>query len=504
MLRRLVLTVALLLSSLPQLVAAEAELVGSWHGELNLVVQKLRIGMKFNLNRDGTFRGVLDSIDQNAFGIPLTTIERAGKQLRVEVESLGVVYTAQFSADGNQLAGTFKQNGIPLSLTLSRVDRYPSLNRPQEPRGPLPYDEEDVSYRSPLHDLTLAGTLTIPRSSRPLAAVLLITGSGSQDRDESIAGHRPFLVIADALSRRGIAVLRVDDRGVGGSSAGATPATSVDLADDVLAGVKYLAARPEIDAARIGLIGHSEGGLIAPMVAARSDQVSMIVMLAGPGVPGTQILLTQGRLIGEAMKRPEWFLDWNQMVQRELFDAIAELPDPAASREKIAGMIDDWIARVPEQHAVTRDTLRTDLNRQLEMFNSPWFRYFLFHDPDPVLRRVPCPVLALFGERDLQVPAEENSAAVARALAAGRNRYATIATLDELNHLFQTCETGSPLEYSTIAETMNPAALEFMVDWVVQRSGSGQVRLAQRRRLRRRQARLPEAADETAGGGLPE
>ena len=467
-------------------------LVGTWYGELNLVVQKLRLGFKIESTPEGRLAGVMDSIDQSAFGIPLTAITRDGDKVQIEIKSLGVVYNASLSADGQQLGGMFKQNGIPLPLKLRRVDRYPSLNRPQEPQPPFPYDELEVTYRNEPHDVTLAGTLSLPRSQSPVAAVLLITGSGSQDRDESIAGHRPFLVIADALARRGVAVLRVDDRGIGGSTKGNRPPTTLDLAEDVLAGVKFLSGRAEIDTRQIGLAGHSEGGLIAPLVAARTDEVAFIVMLAGPGLPGTRILELQARLIGEASKRPEWFLDWNHQVQLEMFKIIGEFEDPAEGRAQLDAQLDKWIAMVPEEHAVTRSTLRTQLEGQLDRIATPWFRYFLFHDPAPVLQQVPCPVLALFGSKDLQVPAEENQAAVMQALAQGNNQFSLARTFDDLNHLFQACQTGSPVEYGSIQETFNEQALNYMVDWIVRQTELVPVRLSERRRLRRRQSRAAD------------
>ncbi len=478
-----------LLGQLPLAAADPVPLSGTWYGELNLVVQKLRIGFKIEDTPDGSLKGVMDSLDQSAFGIPLSAVQRDKEQVQIEVESLGVVFKATLSEDGQQLGGTFRQNDIPLPLKLRRVDRYPSLKRPQEPQPPFPYDELEVTYHNELHDVKLAGTLSLPRSRQPVAAVVLITGSGSQDRDESIAGHRPFMVIADAIARRGVAVLRVDDRGVGGSTRGESPARTIDLAEDVLAGVRFLSERVEIDARRIGLAGHSEGGLIAPLVAARTDEVAFIVMLAGPGLPGSQILEQQARLIGEAAKRPEWFLDWNHKVQLEMFRIIGDHEDPVEGRKQLGAQLDNWLAMVPDEHAFTRDTLRTQLEGQLDSITSPWFRYFLFHDPAPVLQQVPCPVLALFGSKDLQVPAEENKLAVLDALEKGHNQFSTARIFDDLNHLFQACQTGSPVEYGNIEETFNEQALNYMVDWIVRQTESEPVRLSQRRRLRRWQVR---------------
>jgi len=328
----------------------------------------------------------------------------------------------------------------------------PAARRLQTPIPPFPYRSEDVTYFNPQSHLRLAGTLTVPQGAGPFPAVLLISGSGPQDRDESFYGHKPFLVLADHLSRQGIAVLRVDDRGVGGSQPALREATTADLATDVEAGVAWLRSRSEIDPAHIGLIGHSEGGLIAPMVAARDPAIAFIVLMAGVGVPGREDVLAQVRAINEASGATPAQLDEALAVARAVQDAAAQPSDLARARAELV--------RTLSAVGLPQDAAR----RQSSTIYSAWFRYFLSYDPAPALTRVQCPVLALGGTKDLQVPSRLNLGAIRTALAA--NHDATIAELPGLNHLFQTADKGLPSEYAFIDETLAPEVLKLIGRWV--------------------------------------
>jgi len=350
---------------------------------------------------------------------------------------------------------------------LKRVDKLPDMRRPQEPRAPYPYREEEVAYDNKPGRSRLAGTLTLPKSGGPFPAVLLITGSGQQDRNESLLGHKPFLVLADYLTRRGVAVLRVDDRGVGGSTGEVFRATSEDFAGDALAGVAYLKGRKDIDGRRIGLIGHSEGGIIAPMCAIRSKDVAFIVLMAGPGVRGDRILRAQSALILKAMGgTPQQVKQNSANLDRIMKIVMTEKDDKKAQfKLREAAAKDPDLAQGTSPQAGGHN--KQALEAQVKMMLSPWFRYFLSYDPAPTLRKVRCPVLAVNGEKDLQVPARENLQAVAAALKAGGNANVTTKELRGLNHLFQKCATGAPSEYATIPETINTGALKTIGDWVV-------------------------------------
>jgi uncharacterized protein len=331
--------------------------------------------------------------------------------------------------------------------------------RPQEPRGAPPYAEEQVRYENAAAHVRLAGTLTKPPGRGPHPAALLITGSGPHDRDETVAGHRPFLVLADYLTRRDIAVLRADDRGVGESTGDFAAAATDDFAADARAGFDFLRGRDDIDANRIGLIGHSDGAVIAPMLAAASADVAWIVMMAGPGVPGDRLLLAQADLIARAIGVPRRVRSSSRRLNQAIYAVVMGEPDDAAAQRKIAQVLEEHRGSLPDATLAAAEA-------QVARVTSPWFRSFLAHDPRPTLRRVKVPVLAVNGELDLQVPPRQNLPAIAAALEAGGNRDYAVVKLPRLNHLFQTARTGSPVEYETITETFAATALHVIGDWI--------------------------------------
>lgn len=439
---------------------------GTWLGSLNFSGQELRIVFNITKNSDGSFTSTLDSPDQGATGIPVAKTIIENRKLHLEISAIRGSFDGVLSEDSTKIAGTFQQNGATLPLTLERTKQVPDMSKPQDPKKPYPYDEKEVTYTNPAAGIKLAGTLTLPRSKKPVPAVLLITGSGSQDRNETIMGHRPFLVLADYLTRRGIAVLRVDDRGVGDSAGSPEQATSKDFAGDVLAGVDYLKSLKEINPRQIGLIGHSEGGLIAPMVAVESKDVAFIVLMAGPGTTGERILYQQTGLILKAQRADE------TMINRQLamLDNIFAILRQEKEERVIQTRIHDLAAAIynefsPEEKEAIGNA--DAVEKQLQSLTTPWFRFFLAYDPVPTLKKVTCPVLAINGSKDLQVPPRENLAAIESALKTGGNKDFTIKELPGLNHLFQTCQTGSPAEYGAIQETISPTALKLMADWIV-------------------------------------
>jgi uncharacterized protein len=328
------------------------------------------------------------------------------------------------------------------------------------------YDQEQVAYENPSAGVTLAGTLTRPSSGGPHPAAVLITGSGPHDRDETVFGHRPFLVLADHLTRHGLAVLRVDDRGVGESTGDFTTASTEDFASDVEAGVDFLQARTDIRGDGVGLIGHSDGAIIGPLVAAGSRDVAWIVMLAGTGVPGEELLLAQADRIAAAMGVPEESLAQQAEFNRAVYAVVKEQADDTVAKREIEKLIDEHASDAED--ASTKQAL-TQLRAQIPRLLGPWFRGFLESDPGTTLRGVRVPVLAMNGELDLQVPAKQNLPAIVAALEAGGNRDYTAVKLPGLNHLFQTALTGSPEEYEKIEETIAPVALRTISDWLARR-----------------------------------
>jgi uncharacterized protein len=362
--------------------------------------------------------------------------------------------------------------GSPLPLALKRGGVVAAPKRPQEPTRPFPYDTVAVAFdNAAAAGVRLAGTLTLPRGQGPFACALLITGSGPEDRDEAVFGHRPFLVLADHLTRNGIAVLRLDDRGVGGSTGRFATATSEDFASDAVAAVAYLRTRKEIDPKRIGLIGHSEGGLIAPLVVARTKDVAFVVLMAGPGIPGDSTLILQSEAVRRSIGVDEAALQAEKAVSRRMFARIVAGDSLGAAREgqtlvrmQIAALSDAQRAAIGDPDSVGAAAVRP--------LSTPWMRFFIGHDPRPALRKMRCPVLAINGEKDLQVLPKENLDAIRTTLAAAGNRNVTVKELPGLNHLFQTCRSCTVAEYGQLEETMAPAALDEMTRWIRAHTGA--------------------------------
>jgi pimeloyl-ACP methyl ester carboxylesterase len=451
----------------PTTVAAgsnQATLEGIWEGALDAGAVKLRLALKVTKSSDGALAATLDSIDQGARDLPVDVISLKDAAVHFEMKRLQAVFDGAINKEGTEIAGQFKQGGGALPLTLKRVTTPTAMNRPQEPKPPYPYDEEEVSYENKRDGVKLAGTLTLPRGKSPAPAVILITGSGPQNRNEELLGHKPFLVLADYLTRRGIATLRVDDRGVGGSSGNVANSTSENFGADVLAGIDFLKRHNRINPKQIGLIGHSEGGLIAPMVAAQSNDVAFIVLLAGPGLPGAEILYLQGALILKASGAGPEALARQRATQELMFTIVKQEKDNSVAEKKLREELDKQMVNSSDAE---KAQARQAMDAQIKQVLSPWFRYFLTYDPRTALAKVKCPVLALNGENDLQVPVTENLREIEATLKAAGAKDVTIARLPKLNHLFQTSETGSPNEYSKIEETFAPVALQTIGDWIL-------------------------------------
>ena len=433
---------------------------GNWMGALNTGATKLRVALKVVKTADGKLSAKLDSLDQRAMDLPVSVIEQNGLAVKFEMAQSKAKFEGTLAAGGSELSGTWKQGGGALPLVFRRVDSIPVASRPQEPKKPYPYTEEEVSYENKQGGSKLAGTLTLPPGPGPFPAVLLITGSGQQDRDEALMGHRPFLVLADHLTRRGIAVLRVDDRTMGGSTGDVVNATSADFAGDVLAGVEFLKGRSkQIDVHKIGLIGHSEGGMIAPMVAVRTPDVAFIVMMAGTGVPGGELSLAQAEAMSKASGIPAPVIEKNQEKQRRVLEIVRQESDPKVRAAKLQEMAAQIVAEVHGSSSA--------MSAQFQAAASPWFRFWVMYDPATSLEKLTCPVLALNGSLDLQVPASINLPAIVKALEQGANPDYEIVKLPKLNHLFQTAQTGLMDEYGKIEETIAPVALETISGWIL-------------------------------------
>ena len=435
---------------------------GVWWGTLQAGAQRLRVVFRLQRDADGQLRGTIDSLDQAATGIPISEITVEGNTIRVRSDAVQGEFVGALSEDGKQIVGTWKQGGQELPLTLTRGEP-PTPKRPQEPKPPFPYRTEEVRIPHLKERFELAGTLTIPEGKPPFPAIVFFTGSGAQNRDQEVFGHKPFLVLADYLTRAGYATLRMDDRGVGGSGGDMRTATTLDFADDALSGVRYLQKRKEIDRKRIGLLGHSEGALVCAIAAAKAPrEVAFLIMLAGTGVPGEQILYRQAELMSRKAGLAEPLIERNRALQQRVFEILKRERDDAKAQDAIYEAMLQSLgagANLPENQ-------KAALRAQAANYISPWFRAFITLDPAPYLRKVRCPVLALNGELDLQVDPEQNLPAIERALREGGNKRITIRRLPNLNHLFQKARTGLITEYTEIEETFNPNALEAIRKWL--------------------------------------
>jgi len=435
-----------------------------WDGMLDAGGTKLRLVLHVHTAPAGGTVATLDSVDQKVEGLAVTGLSRTDDKMGFQIPIVGGRYDGTIAADGQSIKGWWVQ-GASLPLTFNR--RAPGAaapvaaeapKRPQMPQPPFPYRIEDVSFADA--GAKLAGTLMLP-PGRPVATVVLVAGSGPQTRDEEVSGHKIFLVLSDYLARHRIAVLRYDKRGIGASTGDYLHATSMDFATDTEAAVAYLRSRPDIDPRHIGLIGHSEGGLVAPIVAGKDPRVAFVVLMAGPGENGLKLLLEQGDLILKADGASDQTIATSHGIRQALFEAIRDEPDQQKRDAKLRAII--------EATPAAKNMTPAAIDGQIRAISTDWFRNFFSYDPVPALSKIRVPVLAIGGSLDLQVPAAENLAAIRTALA--DNKHVTIAELPGLNHLFQPAKTGSPSEYGNIELTMAPAALEMITDWVVKQTG---------------------------------
>lgn len=440
--------------------SVKKSIIGSWSGILDIPkTNGIKIVFTFKYLND-TLKSILKSPDQSSRVFPADSVFFENKRLFIVVKSLDVKFDGIYVAADSSISGTFTQNGQNLDLILKPF----KLNRPQEPKPPFPYLVKEVEFKNQKANIVLSGTLTMPLSGGPFPVVVMISGSGPEDRNEEIFDHKPFWVIADYLTRQGIAVLRYDDRGTGKSTGKYSGSSIDDFSTDAVAAIEFLKTENKIDTGKIGLIGHSEGGIIAPMIASQNKDVAFIVMMAGPGLPGDQLLMLQAEKIFKSMKMSQDIINKDRQVKKKIFSYIKKGQDSSVIAKKIVREYSKLDDSDLEKLGISKKAL----NIIVASYLNPEISSLICSEPAVYIKRVKCPVLALNGENDMQVPSKENLKAVGEALKAGGNTNYTIKELWYLNHLFQTCETGSPDEYGKIEETISPLALEAMSDWIKQ------------------------------------
>jgi len=438
---------------------------GSWSGSMKVGPAELTLVINITVDEKDNFVVTIDSPDQGVNGIVTSKVTVTTDSLIVKSTVLKASYQGAFDENFSILKGKWNQSGMTFPLDLHHSFEKYSVKRPQEPKPPYPYLEKEVIVKNDKANVELSGTLTMPEKGGPFPVVILITGSGPQNRNEEMMGHKPFLVLADYLTRKGIAVLRCDDRGLGKSTGKFSTATTLDFATDVSATIDFLKTQKEIDSTKIGLAGHSEGGLIAPIVASERKDVAFLVLLAGPGLTGERILLMQAGIINNNAGLTEKELAADNLLRTKIYATIKKNSDNEKAAVKIKVLFRSAKKKNPNGKGLPMlDDQQIDLF--IKQCTMPWFRTFLVLDPIDYLSKVHCPLLALNGSLDVQVPAKENLEAIEKALIFGGNSSYSIEEIPGTNHLFQQAKTGNVDEYGKIEETMSPEVLEKIATWI--------------------------------------
>ena len=434
-----------------------SSLTGDWTG----AVGPIDFMMHLTDPASGSRTATLDIPAQHAQGLPLQ-FTAPGDSVYLRLAQPAAQFAGRRSANGQQLTGEWQQGlrAFPLTLTRSNGAAKAAAHRPQTPQPPFPYQSADVTFKNEKANVTLAGTYTVPADMGPFPAVVLLTGSGPEDRNETILSHQPFAVLADYLTRHGIAVLRFDDRGVGQSGGTLAGTTSVDYTTDAQAALAWLRAQPGIIKNHVGLLGHSQGGTAAIGAATQASGPDFLVLLAAPGLPGDELIVQQSLALARLQTADPAQLATTEKMQRAMTQIVQKTADNAQARAQLVALFDPTHSATPQ--------LLAQLEPQLVAVTSADYRHLLADRPAQTLAKVRCPVLAVGGSKDVQVPVTRNLAATASALKAGGNRDVTTKELPGLNHLFQTANTGGPAEYGTIEETFAPAALQVIGDWITQ------------------------------------
>jgi uncharacterized protein len=441
------------------------DIAGTWHSLLKFPGGQLRIDINVTNTGNG-YSVTFDSPDQGAKGIPTEQVSFKDNVLTWAIPQAGIRYTGKF--ENNFIKGTFTQGEGSLPLDFSReAVRVVVKKKPQEPVAPFPYKSEDVKFNNAAAPgVTLAGTLTMPSTPGPHPAVILITGSGAQNRDEEILGHKPFMILADYLTRNGIAVLRYDDRGIADSTGDFAKATTADFATDAQAAFTYLKTRKDINGKKIGFAGHSEGGSVAAIAAAANPDIAYIVLIAGSILPGDQQMLLQNFMMGKSAGMPETELTKLGAMNRKVYDVIKQETDLAVMKTKITAVMNTELKPELLKQGITEPDIAQCIEVQSREMASPWYAAFIKGNPGSALEKVKCPVLAINGSTDLQVEPKANLAAVEKAAAKAGNKNVRVIELPGLNHLMQESKTGKPAEYGDIEQTFSPKALEVIGTWI--------------------------------------
>ena len=447
----------------------------AWSGMLKAGPQNIELRLNFTQKEDKSWQSSWDVPAQKAMGIPSSKTEWSGAQVTIEIKAIGASFSGNLNAEGNKLEGNWMQSGGTFPLVLepfSAAKRTEPKDKPQTPKPPFAYISKDYVYQGSETKLTYGATMTYPNESGTFPTLILITGSGMQDRDESILNHKPFHVLADFFTKNGYAVLRVDDRGAGKSTGDFQQSSSEDFALDVEEHVRFISSLPMVNTKKIGLLGHSEGGLIAPMVAARNKSIAFIILFAGPGVPIVELMAQQNEAVFKSVGMPAKVIDTYIPLYKNLMKTLTQAPDVNSGIEKANEITRAWYLTSDKEMVKLTTGINSEadipgfVNTMSRELSSKWWKFFANYQPEPVLQKVKCPVLAINGGADIQVVADANLKGIENALLKGGNKRVTIKKFDALNHLFQKCSTCTVTEYSTLETTIEPEVLAFLLEWL--------------------------------------
>ncbi len=477
--KKISLSIIIILASF---ITTAQNIIGNWKGNLDVQGNEIPIVFHISKNIAAKFIASFDSPNQHAFNMPCSDVIVKEDSVILMMAVLNGKYAGNLSADKKQLTGTWYQNGGSFPLTVNKTSDTATIKeqkRPQTPKPPFPYISEDVEYYNADKSISFGATITHPKSDSngrdikaPVyPAVILITGSGQQDRDETIFGHKSFAVIADYLTKKGFVVLRVDDRGIGKTTGIFAESTTADFEKDVEAGIDFLKTRPEVDKQKIGLIGHSEGGMIAPLVADKRSEIKFIILLAAPGIPIINLMAEQSEAIMSSYGNSPQSVKAMGNLSRQIFQELITDKDSSTRYNKLDSIVNNW-AKNLDTSLLAKSGFKDSISRakyimaQINASQTPWFKYFIAFNPQPYLQKLSCKVLALNGGKDVQVIAKSNLAGIKASLQKSKSPKYDVIEIPGLNHLFQTCIKCNPDEYGELEESFSPKALQIMGDWL--------------------------------------
>lgn len=445
---------------------AQQKFSGMWQGVLNA---GRPLHMAFHI-KDST-AATLDVLEQNVKDFAASGVNIIGDSIHINFSKLSSSYKGVITGT-DVITGSWNQAGRSFPMEIRRNEKPAELNRPQTPRAPFAYNSEDVTFKSADKKITYGATLTVPKGNGPFPAVLLISGSGRQNRDEEVFGHKPFAVIADHLTKSGYAVLRVDDRGIGQTTGGDPGLTSADFVKDAAAALDYLKTRKEVDKKKIGMAGHSEGGMIAQMLATERADIDFIVLLAGPGIKATDLMMEQNGAILRANGAKEEVVTAYLELYKNIAEGVVAAKTKADVKTNVAGAIKKWREHTDPQIVMATTGISDNTSEEVvsekiaQQFMDPWLRYFLAYDPKPYLEKMEVKVLALNGEKDVQVISKSNLNGMEMGLSKSKSKQYNVMEVPGLNHLFQECKQCTVAEYAQLEETFSPSALLMITEWL--------------------------------------